>query len=435
VNDRDRGGAAGKQHGEDRHESSHRDEDSERIADCESRIADYEVLRTVEADRSTDSESDIIPVMIRPGSTIGIFGSGQLGRMIANAARPLGYRVHVFGPDPDSPAGQVADRDTVASYDDRAAVEAFASACDVLTIEFENIPVQTIEWAEAIAPVRPSSRVLHVTQHRVREKTLCVDLEIRVPPFAQVASLDELRDAVRHIGTPAVLKTTRLGYDGKGQARIQDTDAVEAAWETIGRSEAILEGFVDFRKEISVVSARSLDGSFAHWGVMENVHTNHILDTTITPAAIDDQVHDHAVEIARQIANELEHVGVICVEMFLDGDDRLLVNEMAPRVHNSGHLTIEASDTSQFEQHVRAICGLPLGSTATRPAAMANLLGDMWGEDEPHWVAALETGAKIHLYGKTVARPGRKMGHLTAVAASASGALAIVRGARDAAGR
>jgi 5-(carboxyamino)imidazole ribonucleotide synthase len=315
------------------------------------------------------------------------------------------------------------------------AVEAFAKACDVVTLEFENIPVQTVEWAEAVVPVRPSSRVLHVTQHRVREKTLCVDLEVRVPPFAQVSTLEELRDAVRHIGTPAVLKTTSLGYDGKGQARIESYGQVDAAWNTMGRREAIVEELVEFRKEISVVAARGLDGSFAHWGVMENVHTNHILDTTIAPADVDDQTHDHAVEIAREILSALEHVGVMCVEMFLAPEGRILVNEMAPRVHNSGHLTIEASDTSQFEQHVRAICGLPLGSTTIRPSAMANLLGDLWGEDEPHWIAALEAGAKIHLYGKQVARPGRKMGHVTAVAASAREALEIVTRAREAARR
>lgn len=373
--------------------------------------------------------------MIRPGSTIGIFGSGQLGRMIANAARPLGYRIHVFGPEPHSPTGQVADRDTVAAYDDRAAVEAFASACDVVTLEFENIPAATVEWAEAIVPVRPSSKVLYVTQHRVREKTLCVDLEIPVPRFAQVTTRDELQRAVRSIGTPAVLKTTRLGYDGKGQTRIATPGTAEEAWDTIGRSEAILEAFIDFRREISVVAARGLDGSFAHWGVMENVHASHILDTTVAPADVDDQTHDHAVEIARQIATALDHVGVICVEMFADADGRILVNEMAPRVHNSGHLTIEASDTSQFEQHVRAICGLPLGPTTMRPAAMANLLGDLWGDDEPDWGAAMETSAKIHLYGKAIACPGRKMGHLTAVAASTREALALVTKARDLARR
>jgi 5-(carboxyamino)imidazole ribonucleotide synthase len=377
----------------------------------------------------------MIRLMIRPGSTIGIFGSGQLGRMIANAARPLGYRIHVFGPESDSPAGQVADRDTIASYEDRAAVEAFARSCDVATLEFENIPVATVEWAEAIVPVRPSSRVLHVTQHRIREKTLCVDLEIPVPPFAEVGSLEDARSAIAEVGTPAILKTARLGYDGKGQARITSPAEVDDAWNAIGRCEAILEDFVDFRREISVVAARGPDGAFAHWGVMENVHASHILDTTIAPAEVDDQTHDHAVEIARQILGALDHIGVMCVEMFVDGDGRILVNEMAPRVHNSGHLTIEASATSQFEQHVRAICGLPLGSTALRPAAMANLLGDLWGEEEPHWIAALETGAKVHLYGKRVARPGRKMGHLTAVASTTGEALAIVRRARDAAAR
>jgi len=374
--------------------------------------------------------------MIPPGSTIGIFGSGQLGRMIAIAARPLGYRIHVFGPDDDSPAGQVADRNTVASYDDRQAVETFAKSCDVVTLEFENIPVETVRWAEALVPVRPSSQVLHVTQHRVREKSLCVDLEIRVPPFAQVTSVPDLRYAIENIGTPVVLKTTTLGYDGKGQVTIETPDDIESAWSSLATREAIVEAFVPFEKEISVVAARSIDGSFAHWGVMENVHTNHILDTTIAPAAVSDQTHDHAVQIASQLLTELDHVGVMCVEMFVTAEGRILVNEMAPRVHNSGHLTIEASVTSQFEQHVRAICGLPLGSTSMRPAAMANLLGDLWTDDsDPHWVAALEAGAKIHLYGKEIARPGRKMGHLTAVAGTTAEALAIVRRAREAVAR
>lgn len=371
--------------------------------------------------------------MIRPGGTIGIFGNGQLGRMIALAAQPMGYRVHVFGPEAGSPAAQVANEETVARYDDRAAVERFARRCDVITLEFENIPVETVRWAEATTPVRPSSGVLEVTQHRVREKALCVDLEIGVPSFAAVDSLESLHDALRGIGLPAVLKTATLGYDGKGQARISSAADAPGAWSSIGAREAILESFVAFDKEVSVVAARGLDGSFTHWGVMENVHASHILDTTVAPAAVDDQTADHAIEIARQILEHLEVVGVMCVEMFLGAEGAILVNELAPRVHNSGHLTIEAAFTSQFEQHVRAICGLPQGATTMRPSAMANLLGDLWAEGEPQWDVALADGdVKLHLYGKSEARAGRKMGHLTALGATGAEALARVVAARDA---
>lgn len=369
---------------------------------------------------------------IRPGATIGIFGNGQLGRMLALAAQPMGYRVHVFGPEADSPAAQVADEETVARYDDRAAVERFATRCEVITLEFENIPVETVRWAEATTPVRPSSGVLEVTQHRVREKTLCVDLEIGVPSFAAVDSLESLHEALRGVGLPAVLKTTTLGYDGKGQAKIATASDVPAAWSSVGAGEAILESFVAFEKEISVVAARGIDGAFAHWGVMENVHASHVLDTTVVPAAVSDQTADHAVEIARQILQHLEVVGVMCVEMFLGAEGTILVNELAPRVHNSGHLTIEAAFTSQFEQHVRAICGLPLGDTTIRPSAMANLLGDLWEPGVPQWDVALADGdVKLHLYGKREARAGRKMGHLTALGATGPEALARVVAARD----
>ena len=367
-----------------------------------------------------------------PGSTIGIFGNGQLGRMIAMAAKPLGFRVHVFGPEADSPAAQAADADTVARYDDRAAVERFAAECQVITLEFENIPVETVRWAEALRPVRPGSGALEITQHRISEKTLCVDLEISVPSFAEVRTLEQLNEALRGVGVPAVLKTTTLGYDGKGQARISGAHDVAKAWEAIGARDAIVEAFVPFEKEISVVAARSIDGSFSHYGVMENVHAGHILDTTVVPAAVSDQTADHARHIARQILEHLDVVGVTCVEMFLAPDGAILVNEIAPRVHNSGHLTIEAAATSQFEQHVRAICGLPLGDATVRPAAMANLLGELWAKGEPAWDRIAGDGdVTVHLYGKREPRPGRKMGHLTALGATRDEALARVVAARE----
>ncbi len=369
--------------------------------------------------------------MLAPGSTIGIFGSGQLGRMLALAAKPLGFKVHVFGPEVSSPAGQVADFDTVSRYDDRDAVDRFARACDVVTFEFENIPLATIEWAEAIVPVRPSSRALHVAQHRVREKALCFDLEIPVPYFAAVDSLDSLVSSLLSIGTPAVLKTTTLGYDGKGQARINTIADATTAWQAIHQREAIVESFVDFEKEISVIGARGVDNTFTHFGVMENVHAHHVLDTTIAPARITDQIADYAVDIAERLLDELGVVGVSCVEMFLTRDGELLVNEIAPRVHNSGHLTIDAAATSQFEQHVRAICGMPLGETTVRPSAMVNLLGDLWAGGEPDWTAATEDlQVRLHLYGKSEARPGRKMGHITALGKTADEALARAVAAR-----
>lgn len=371
--------------------------------------------------------------MFLAGSHIGIFGNGQLGRMIALAAKPMGYRVHVFGPDVSSPAAQVADVDFVAPYTDRDAVEAFARRCDVLTLEFENVPVQTIEWAEAIVPVHPSSRALRITQNRIFEKNLCVDLEIAVPFFTAVDSLGGLREALRRVGFPAVLKTATLGYDGKGQAKIGSEADIESAWANAGSNESILEAFIDFEKEISVVAARGMDGSFAHWGVIENVHGHHILDTAKAPASLDDQTADRAVDIAKRILDELGIVGVACVEMFLTRDGEILVNEIAPRVHNSGHLTIEASFTSQFEQHVRAICGLPFGDTRIRPSAMANLLGNLWAGDSPNWVAALGPGdAKVHIYGKSEPRGDRKMGHVTCLGRTADEALTHAIQARTA---
>jgi 5-(carboxyamino)imidazole ribonucleotide synthase len=372
--------------------------------------------------------------IIPPGATVGVLGSGQLGRMFAIAARRMGYRVHTLSPDTDTPTGQVADREIQAAYDDLDAVREFARGVDVVTFEFENVSAAATEAAAAYAPVRPAGAVLHTTQHRLREKTFLAQAGIPVAPFAPVRSLADLEAALATLGTPAVLKTAGWGYDGKGQVKIAAPGEAAAAWRTIGGQEAILEAFVDFDREVSVVAARGLDGAFAHFGVIENRHQRHILDVSIAPAAVPPAVEREAVEIARGILEGLEVVGVLCVEMFLCRDGRLLVNELAPRPHNSGHLTFDACVTSQFEQQLRAICGLTLGSPELlRPAAMANLLGDLWADGDPDWAAACRyPGVKLHLYGKADARPGRKMGHLTALAATPEAAMAQVVAARAA---
>ncbi len=372
--------------------------------------------------------------VISPGSTIGVLGSGQLGRMFAIAARRMGYRVHTLSPDYDTPTGQVADREVQAAYDDLDAVRDFARGVDVVTFEFENVSADATEAAAAHAPVRPAGAVLHTTQNRLREKGFLAGAGIPVAPFAPVRSLAELDAALAALGTPAVLKTAGWGYDGKGQVKIADPREAAAAWQAIGGQEAILEAFVDFDREVSVVAARGLDGSFAHFGVIENRHHRHILDVSIAPAAVPPGVEREAVEIARGILEGLDVVGVLCVEMFLTRDGRLLVNELAPRPHNSGHLTFDACVTSQFEQQLRAICGLPLGSTELlRPAAMANLLGDLWTDGVPDWAAACAfPDVKLHLYGKATARPGRKMGHLTALAGTGEEAVEKVVAARSA---
>ena len=369
---------------------------------------------------------------ILPNSTIGVFGSGQLGRMFAIEARKLGYRVHTFSPDSDTPTGQVADIETAASYDDLDAVRAFAGSVDVVTFEFENVPSATVEAAAEFVPVHPRGDVLHTTQNRLREKTFLADTGIPVTAFRQIKVIEDLYHAVEEFGTPAILKTAGFGYDGKGQSKIASRADIESVFARLNGSTAVLEAFVHFQKEVSVVCARGQDGSFVHYGVIENAHANHILDVSSAPAVISDRVRDEALEIARGIAEALGYVGTLCVEFFLTPDDKLLVNELAPRPHNSGHLTFDACLSSQFEQQLRAVCGLPLGSTEFfGPAAMANLLGDLWDNGEPDWASALSSpNVKLHLYGKSEPRAGRKMGHLTAMAPTVEAAADAVRLAR-----
>lgn len=348
---------------------------------------------------------------LAPGSTIGIIGGGQLGRMAALAAARLGYRVHVFCPEADSPTEQVTAAATVAEYTDLQALEAFARAVDVVTFEFENIPAESVRVLSDLVPVRPGWKVLEVAQDRVTEKTFFNSIGIETAPWVKVGSAAELRDAVARLGRPAVLKTTRFGYDGKGQVKIvADTD-LDEAWASLGGNEAILEGFVDFEGEISVIVARGTDGASATFDPAWNVHTNHILDTTTIPAPIPRTMAEAAMAAAHKVADALDLVGLLAVEMFVTKDGRLLANEMAPRPHNSGHWTIDACVTDQFEQFVRAVCGLPLGSPERHSdAIMKNLIGD----DVNDWPDILKDPvAKLHLYGKAEARSGRKMGHVT----------------------
>jgi 5-(carboxyamino)imidazole ribonucleotide synthase len=372
--------------------------------------------------------------VIAPGAVLGVLGSGQLGRMFTIAARRMGYRVHTFSPDEDTPTGQVADVEVVASYEDLDALRAFAGQVDVVTFEFENVPIEAIDAVEALAPVRPAGVALHTAQQRAREKAFLADHGFPTVPFARAVTLDELRDGVARIGTPAVVKTAAFGYDGKGQYRVSAPDQVERIWTAIGHQEVVIEKLIRLTAEISVIAARGIDGDVAVYPVFENRHRNHILDLTTCPAAIPAPVAARAVEITRAILEELRYVGVLCVELFVSTDGELMVNELAPRPHNSGHLTFDAAVTSQFEQQVRAICGLPLGSTElVRPSAMANLLGDLWTDGEPNWAAACRfVDVKLHLYGKAEPRPGRKMGHLTAMATTVADAQERVIAARDA---
>ena len=370
---------------------------------------------------------------VLPGATIGVLGSGQLGRMFAIAARRLGYRVHTYSPDSDTPTGQVAGVEVRRPYEDLDAVTAFAAGVQVVTFEFENVPAETAAAAERAAPVRPGGHVLHVAQHRLREKTYLSDYGFPVTPYRAVRSEDELIAAVAALGAPALLKTAGWGYDGKGQVRITAAADAPAAWRRLGASEAVLEAFVQFEREVSVIGARGVDGAYVDFGVIENHHVGGILDVSRAPARVSSATERRAHEITRAVLESLDVVGVLCVEFFVLPSGELLINELAPRPHNSGHLTFDACVTSQFEQQLRAVCGLPLGDTdLLRPAAMANLLGDLWQPGVPRWADALALpDVKLHLYGKSDPRPGRKMGHLTALGASAEAAAQRVNEARS----
>ncbi len=372
---------------------------------------------------------------IRPGAALGLLGGGQLGRMFTLAARNLGFRVHALDPGHDCPAGQVADLEIRAAYNDVYAAKALARGVDVVTVEFENIPAETLAAVAGLRPMHPAASVLHTVQHRLREKTFLAEHGFPVTPFRSIDSLTDLQAAAAALGLPAVLKTASFGYDGKGQQKLTSLADLAPASAALGAQQGILEAWVPFELECSVICARSETGESCVWPVAENAHRNHILDTTVFPARIPDAVAARAQAMALEIAAALGVVGMLTVEFFLKPGGELLVNELAPRPHNSGHATIDACVTSQFEQQVRAVCGLPLGDTALlRPAAMANLLGDLWpATGEPPWERILaHRDVKLHLYGKLEARPGRKMGHLTALADTPEAALTKVLAAREA---
>jgi 5-(carboxyamino)imidazole ribonucleotide synthase len=357
---------------------------------------------------------------LAPGATIGILGGGQLGRMLALAAAQFGYRVHVFCPEPDSPASQVAARTTVADYGDTAALEAFAKSVDVVTYEFENVPAATALFLERHTRVRPSWRALDTAQDRIKEKTFFAAIGVDTAPWRAVNSESELHAALAEIGCPAVLKTARLGYDGKGQAKITAAHEAAGAWAAIGGGTAaphadggayaVLESFVPFACEVSVIVARGADGALQAFAPAENVHTNHILDTSTVPANVEDVVLHKAVIATEHAAAALDLVGLLAVEYFVTANGRLLANEMAPRPHNSGHWTMDACETDQFQQMVRAVCGLPLlDPMRFADVTMKNLIG---ADVESIGRYLADPHAHIHLYGKREARPGRKMGHV-----------------------
>ena len=374
--------------------------------------------------------------VIMPGATLGVMGGGQLGAMFAMAAKRMGYRVEAFSDSADCPAAHHCDRVHVGAYDDPAALVAMARGLDVLTFEFENVSAVALRALAGVVPVRPASEVLFTTQDRGREKAFLLREGFACAPHRLVRSREELHAAVAAVGLPAVVKTAAFGYDGKGQQKLDagaGPQEIDAAWNSLGACVLIVEAWVDFQCEISVVAARGLDGSTAVFAPTRNHHRHHILDISSVPAGLPAAVLDAAREMAAAVLEKLDVVGVACVEFFVTRDGRVLVNEIAPRPHNSGHLTIAACETSQFEQQVRAICGLPLGSTRQlAPAAMANLLGDCWKNGEPDWAAALTVpGVSLLLYGKGEPRPGRKMGHLTALADSVDEAIANVTRARS----
>lgn len=357
-------------------------------------------------------ESHGPPPPLAPGSTVGIVGGGQLGRMLAMAAARMGYRCHVLTPEENSPAAQVAETATIADYTDERALRAFAENCDVVTFEFENIPHRSVQWLSGRVPVRPGWKSLRIAQDRLREKDFLTKIaKVPVATYRLVESARGLERALAEIGRPAVLKTARMGYDGKGQVMIDRHTAVEDAWARMGSERGTLECFIDMKLEISIVLARGLNGEIKTYPPVENLHKNHILHTTTYPANIGRDLAVQADRAARAIAKALDYVGVMAVEMFVADGGELLINEIAPRPHNSGHWTIDACGCSQFEQGVRAVCGLPLGDPAPHSSArMTNLIGG----DVEDWLALMtEPGAIPHIYGKREARPGRKMGHVT----------------------
>ncbi|MCC5789169.1 MAG: 5-(carboxyamino)imidazole ribonucleotide synthase [Opitutales bacterium] len=351
-----------------------------------------------------------------PGQIIGILGGGQLGRMTALAARPLGYRIHIYDPNPDCPAAPVADHVVTGAFTDTAKIKSFTKGVDVLTFEFENVDTSTLYTVAPSCPIRPSLEVLDISRDREKEKTFFRDQGFPCADFAIVDSPQSLASAAERIGFPCVLKTATMGYDGKGQIKLQGPFEAEKVWSELGAPRAILEQWVEFTLECSVIVALSPSGETACFDPAENIHRHHILHQSIVPGRFPKEVAEEAQNLALRLARAMKVEGLLAIEMFLTKEGGLLLNETAPRPHNSGHHTIEATLTSQFEQHVRAVTDLPLGNPALRhPVVMTNLLGDLWpAEGSPDWKTLLrEPHCKLHLYGKAQARPGRKMGHFT----------------------
>lgn len=372
--------------------------------------------------------------IIEPGAAIGVLGGGQLGRMFAQAAARLGYQVHVYSPELEPPAASVAFKHWQHDYEDMAALNSFASSVAAVTCEFENIPVETLKNTSALVPTRPGPLALEVAQDRARERSFLNQNNLPTAKHVIINEAADLKKAAGEIGKPGVLKTQRFGYDGKGQTKLEASTDFEAAWDQIGKQPAIYETWVDLALELSVIVARGIDGASVTYGPFENIHTNHILDVTTCPAVVSESLAAQAVEVSKTVANALELEGVLCVELFVTQSGELLINELAPRPHNSGHLTIEAHASSQFEQQVRTLCGLPLGSaTQYMPAAMVNLLGELWANRGPKFPAVLtREDVYLHLYGKQEARPGRKMGHITTLGYSLEDARLMAIEARSA---
>lgn len=367
--------------------------------------------------------------MIPPNSTIGILGGGQLGRMLILAGRSLGYQFHVFEPSAHCPAGMVADKEINAPYSDLSALRTFAEAVDVITLEFENIPVEALDFLNKIKPVLPGSRALHICQHRQREKDFLRQNDLPCAPFEYADSATTLNGALQTVGFPCVIKTAAFGYDGKGQIKLNSADEAanpETLWEQLHQPQrVVVEKWIEHKGEFSVICARKADGAKCTFPMAENIHVNHILHTSIAPARIDKAVATMGEKLAMRAADMLDVVGLIAIEFFLKKDGGLIINEMAPRPHNSGHYTIDGCVTSQFEQHIRAITDLPFGSTELKHATvMVNLLGDIWKDGQPDWNTLLgDPNVKLHLYGKSESRPGRKMGHFCVISDTADDAL------------
>ena len=375
--------------------------------------------------QSTEKKSQTESKSILPGGVVGILGGGQLGRMLAIAARRMGYSVNAYEPQQDCPAGQICDLEVNAPYTDTTSLKKFANGVDVVSFEFENIPRSAIETVSEIRPVHPRGEVLHICQNREREKTFLHANGFPCAPFRVIDSAASLAEALQEIGTPSVLKTADFGYDGKGQIKLEAGADANEVWKRFGAPRGVLEKWISFRAELSVVSARGTDGKTVSFPVSENQHEHHILDLSIVPARFPAEALESATRLAAEITEALDVVGLLAVEFFLTNENQLVVNELAPRPHNSGHFTFDACITSQFEQQLRAVCGLPLGSPELMsPVVMWNLLGDLWNKGEPDWNVILDNPrAKLHLYGKSEARPGRKMGHVCVLADSTEEAI------------